>query len=149
MQALLSQAMVERGRYTERQAKISKGIIFLLGTLLVTKLLYMFLELGTQITREVYEEQKGLLQAMGYDLPELSDAQYYKFNIWGSIDFEIEALVVNFLLLKYYIGQTDNRKRNEKYHFIHNSVFLAQFEKLKYMFFIALVVDTFMSQTII
>lgn len=148
MQGLLSFSMKEMGKYTSVQIKLSKAIIAALVGVLGTKLIYMF-NLGLTITADTYNEQKSNLIAMGYSLDPINDGKNYQFQLWGSIDFEIMALALNFLLLKYYIQQTDNLKRNEPYQYIHHSVFLGQYKKLQHLFFFAAVVDAFFAQTLI
>jgi sulfur relay (sulfurtransferase) DsrC/TusE family protein len=48
----------------------------------------------------------------------------YVVNMVDTFMFEYTAAPVTFLLLKYYLTQSDNRKRNDKYFYMHNTLYL-------------------------
>lgn len=93
---------------------------------MAAKIAYM-MHIGLEMTVETYNEKKTVLSTLGYHVEQVIEngiVTKMRFSIWQSIDFEVISLAVMFLLLRYYIGQTDNRKRGEAYHYIHHSLFL-------------------------
>lgn len=113
---------------------------------------YYITEVGFVLYDATYKEWKMTLETFGFNFEKvvLADGTIVRnLMLWESVMFECLAFVINFTLLKYYIGQNDRRIRNEPYQYIHNSLYLCQYKKMQHFFFFCLVVDTFFCQTFI
>lgn len=116
MQGLLYFSMRDKGAYTKHQVHFSKFIIFCIGVLTAIKLIYV-LNLGFELTADVYDEMKMTLETFGFKLKSISEngEPLQQIEFFDTFSFEISAAIVNFLLLKYYIEQSDAHIRKDKF----------------------------------
>ena len=66
---------------------------------------YYIIDLGIVLESQVYIDNQFILSSLGFNF--LKEGGTYRVLILDTLMFEIIALSINFLLLKYYIGQAD------------------------------------------
>lgn len=159
MQGVLFFSMKEKGKHSYFQAQICKVITGLIVAHALLKAYYVF-DLGSSLKDNDFKNDKTLIEMLGMNyVPQdcqtfIKDDKTvtectYVLNIIDSFTFEVVGCFITFLLLKYYLSQSDNRKRGDKYHYMHNTLYLKQFVKIQQLFFFFLVTDSFFSPTFI
>jgi len=104
-------------------------------------------DLGLTLTDKAFKEDQTLLEMLGMNY--VTKDNSYVLNVLDSFMFELIGCIITFLLLKYYLDQSDKKKRGDKYHYMHNTLYLKQFVKIQQLFFFFLVADSFFSPTFI
>jgi hypothetical protein len=130
MQGVLHFSLLNRGAQTGLQGKIVKLTMVFLFLVCLVKTIFI-IQFGLEVKYSDFVEYKEFYRSFGYSpsVDAQEEGKDYIIDTWGSFDFEMLALFLNFLLVHYYRNQSDNHHKKEKFEYINHSLFLIQFGK--------------------
>jgi len=158
MKGLLYNSIRDRGKHVGSQKYLTLVCICIFLLLGVSKILIYAVYNRRKMAADDFDKSslKLIFQTLGFTLTEASGEKKVRLLFWSSFDLEIFGLILSGGLYLYYnnlkkkwdAADADHEKGN-KYEIINNSMFLSQFGKLQYMFFTAIIIDSFFAQTFI